>query len=364
MTERSRKWAITAWIAGIVVLVALAMAYTGRLIVESRVREWLGENGSAEAIRVGFFEVVLENVVLGAPPGWPAKQSLTAERVVARPRWGDLLARRTHLEHVTVQNYSLSAVRAEGGRIDILPTLRDHARSKVEQDRAEDKKKYSTVVDELELLNGHLDFYDTVESKPPFKISIDPLHARIGPIDFTTQQGQTRIDIDGTLAGRGQGGKVSIEGWMVLGTRDADLKTKLRSVEVAALGPYLRKGAKVALSSGTLDLDMNTRVRNQKIDAAGTLTLRNLALAGDDSLLSLPRRALIGSMQDSQGRTTFDFTITGDLNKPRFRLKEGLSTRIAGGLVNAFGISIEGVAGSIGGAVEGVGGVFSELLPK
>jgi hypothetical protein len=142
------------------------------------------------------------------------------------------------------------------------------------------------------------------------------------------------------------------------------LKTTLRGVDVRTLGPYLKRGANAGVVGGAVDLDMTTRVESRKMNARGVLSLRDLKLDDGGGLLSLPRRAIIASLEDSTGKASFNFTLTGSVSAPTFAIEEGASTRIAGGLTNLLGISIEGIASGIGGAVEGVGNAVSGLLPK
>lgn len=361
--SKSRKGIWVAWALCAIVIAALGALHLATLTVESRIKQWLGSNGSAEAIHVGLHEVVLENVVLAAPKGWPAEQTLKATRVTATPQWADLFDRRTHFSKVVVQDFYLSALRSGAGRIEVLPTLRDHARASDDKDTPAEKR-LSVVIDELVLENGRLDFFDAVQSKPPHRITIDPLQAKLGPIDFAGMTSKTQIDIDGTIKGKSRQGKAAIRGWIIAATRDADVTTRLTNVDVSTISPYLQAGAKVALAAGAVDLNMKTRVQKQAIDAAGTLSLRQLKVSDDDSLLSLPKRAVIASLEDEKGVAAFDFTLTGSLKQPKFALKQGISSRIAGGLAETLGITLEGVAGGIGGAVEGIGSALFDLMPR
>jgi hypothetical protein len=364
MRKHSRGWVIALGAAGGIVVIAAAIAYVGSLVIESRIREVLGKEGTAQRIHVGLSEVTLENVVIGAPSGWPADDSLRAARVIAVPQWTDFFQQRTHLKQVTVQNFYMSALRSARGKVVILPTLRRDAEDKSEGENAKDPKKYTTLVDKFVFENGSLDFYDAVASKPPLKISIKPVNAQIGSIDFSNFNTKTDIDISGTVLGKTHQGKMAMQGWLQVDTLDAQVKTTLRGVDIRTLGPYLKPDAKAGLVGGAVDLDMTTRVENRKINARGVLSLRDLKLEDSDGLLSLPRRAIIASLEDSSGKASFNFSLTGSVNAPTFTIEEGASTRIAGGLANLLGISIEGIASGVGGAVEGIGNAVSGFLPK
>jgi hypothetical protein len=364
MRRPSRNWVVVLWIACGLAVVALAIAYTGTRIVESRIRGLLGSNGTAQSIHVGLAEVVLENVVIGAPSGWPADDSFRAARIIAVPQWRDLFAQRTHLKSLTVQNFYISALRAAKGKIVVLPTLRHTDQNKPGETGSEEGANHTTLIDQFVFENGSLDFYDAVASKPPFKISVKPVNAQIGSIDFSSFNTRTQIDLNGTVLGKSHQGKLAVQGWLQADTLDAQIKTTLRSVDVRSLAPYLKRGTQAGLVGGAVDLDMTTRVDKQKMNARGVLSLRDLKVEDSGGLLSLPRRAIIASLEDSSGKASFNFTLTGNVRSPTFAIEEGASTRIAGGLANLLGISIDGIASGVGGAVEGVGDAISGFLPK
>jgi hypothetical protein len=364
MRRRSRKWVIALCVVAGVAVAAAAVAYTGANIVESRIRDLLGKDGTAQSIHVGLSEVVMENVVIGAPSGWPADDSFRAARVIAIPEWSDLFAQRTHLKRLTVQNFYISALRSGKGKIVVLPTLRHDKQNKTDDTNGEEGAEHTTLIDQFVFENGSLDFYDAVASKPPFKISIKPVSAQIGSIDFSNFNTRTQIDLNGTVVGKSHQGKLAVQGWLQADTLDAQIKTTLRAVDVRSLAPYLKRGAQAGLVGGALDLDMTTRVSNRKMNAQGVLSLRDLKVEDSGGLLSLPRRAIIASLEDSSGKASFNFTLSGNVRSPTLTIEEGASTRIAGGLANLLGISIEGIASGLGGAVEGVGDAISGFLPK
>jgi hypothetical protein len=364
MRTYSKKWMIVLCITAGIAVAIVAIAYAGTLIIESRIKDLLGKDGTAQRMHVDLSGVVLENVVLGAPPGWPTDETFRAERVIAIPEWSDLFAQRTHIKRLTVQNFYLSVLRSGNGRIVMLPTLRRNEQDKTHDEGTEDQPNHTTLIDQLIFENGSLDFYDAKASKPPFKISVKPVSAQIGSIDFSHFNTRTQIDLNGTVLGKSHAGKIAVQGWLQADTLDAQIKTTLRNVDVRTLSPYLKRGAQNGVSGGAVDLDMTTQVENRKINARGIVSLRDLKVEDSEGLLSLPRRAMVASLEDSSGKVSFNFTLTGSVSAPRFTIEQGASARIAGGLANLLGIGIEGIAGGIGGAVEGVGDAISGFLPK
>lgn len=354
---RSRK--LLMWLLGIVLAVC-AVAAVGAYLAANKVRavaqEWLGDQGRAAQISVNWNRVLLTDVVIDSPKGWPGKQSLRAQSVEIRPKWMALFSREVEISAITVRDYTLTVYRKPSGGIDVLPSLREHAKSR---SKGSGERKLESDIALLEFQDGTIDFYDGQISKPAHHIPITHTQAKIGPMHFPARGERTQVEITGDFPGK-PGGSMSNKGWIVIDTRDADIDTSLTGVPVVHTAPYLQKGSKLAFDGGRVSLRLKTRVEKKQINAQGHLTLSDLQLA-DDGLLSLPRRAAIAALEDSQGRAEFDFTMSGPLSKPVFKMNDNLSMRIAGGLAGVLGISIEGLVSGIGHTVEGIGSALGNL---
>jgi len=355
----ARRRRLLIWLLGVVLAlctVAVIGAYLAANKVKSVAQEWLGEQGRAADISVNWNRVLLTDVVIDAPKGWPGKQSLKAHTVEMTPRWMALFSRQVEISAITVSGYMLTVYRKPSGGIDVLPSLREHARSRAERSN---ERKFESNIGLLEFRDGTIDFYDGQISKPAHHIPITNAQAKVGPMHFPSKGQRTEVDITGEFPGK-PGGAMSNKGWIVIDTRDADIDTSLTRVPVTHTAPYLQKGSKLAFDGGRVSLRLKTRVEKKQINAQGHLTLSDLQLA-DGGLLSLPRRAAIAALEDNQGRAEFDFTMTGPLSKPVFKMNDNLSMRVAGGLAGVLGISIEGLVSGIGHTVEGIGSALGNL---
>jgi hypothetical protein len=67
----------------------------------------------------------------------------------------------------------------------------------------------------------------------------------------------------------------------------------------------------------------------------------------------VPRQAVLAAMR-RDGRIRVAFTLDGRLDDPAFSLNENLVTRIASGLAESLGVSIEGVVQGVGNVVKGL----------
>lgn len=356
MPRHARRPAIlVSALLGLILLVLLA-AYVGTRVVQARVTDWLGPDGHAAGIDVGLQSVVLRDVVLGAPSDWPVRQSLRAGRVELQLRWLDFLSERTVVRRATVEDFHLAVLRAGQGRIDILPTIRQRAREKAQERGGRTPRE--TRITALHLQDGSLDFHDAVIAEPAHRISFDQVRATLGPLAFPLHGERTQVRMTGQLAGERPGGTVSFQGWVALGSGDADIETRLQGADIEPLKPYLQKGRGALLASGNMDMAMRTRMADRKLDASGEVVLHRLQLQ-EDGLAALPRKAVLAALEDEQGRLRFRYTVKGEIGDPEFQIEDSLSAKVAGGLAEAVGLSIGGIASGVAGAVQGLAGALS-----
>ena len=353
----------------VALLVLAAIAVAGLMIsvrfVESRIADFVGPIGKIERIHVGFSSVVLEGVTLDGEENWPADNALKAARIIVHPDWRALIAKRNIYDSVRVEDFVLTAVRQGNGQIDALPSLRKRAQQRSEEARARgETEKRETRIGKIEFAQGRIDYYDAVVSKkPPHHIPIANVNATIAPLHFPLDDARTDIRITGNPTTKGSTGKLNVEGWIALASRNADVNIALSQVDVALFSPYLRRDSPLAFNGGRLDMRMRSRVDNQKLNANGQLVLHDLKLR-DEGLAALPKKAALAMLEDNKGRAVFDFTMTGTLKSPQFKLDDDISARVAGGLASTLGISVENMAGGLGSAVEGIGGALSNLFAQ
>jgi hypothetical protein len=134
-------------------------------------------------------------------------------------------------------------------------------------------------------------------------------------------------------------------------TRDSQLRSTLRGIDLVALQPYLLKAADGGVRAGTLDLELASTVERARLRAPGRLSLSGLELApASGSFLGLPREAVLALLKNRAGRIELDFVLDGRLDDPRFSLSEDLAVRVAAGLAESLGVGLGDLARGVGGA--------------
>jgi hypothetical protein len=372
MSTRTRRWPlIVGGIVAALLIAAFAAFQVGIKALKSQVEQALGPYGEVKEIRVTLTGVEVLGIRIRAPEksgkamAWPAEDQLRAERILIIPAWRDLLSAKVVLHSIRVEGAYVSMLRAKDGRMRVLPSL-------LEKPATTDEKNNAPPVSigKIELIDSVVEFFDATVRQPALKIRLEQINATVEKFQLPDLKGQSKIAIDGILKGVKHDGKISINGPIELATKESELTTRLRGVDLVALQPYLIKAAETGVSKGTLDLDLKSTVQKGMLHAPGTLTLNGLELAstGSGSFMGMPRSAVVSTMKDKNGQISIKFTLDGNINDPHFSLNESFMTRIGSSMAGSLGVSIEGLAkgvGSAGGGIaKGVGDSVGKLFGK
>jgi hypothetical protein len=345
----------------------LALHFAARTLA-GQVQRALGENSEVGEIVLGWSAIEVRGLRIHAPRGWPAADTLRADRIVIKPDLDSLLAGRIGIASIAVEGAYLSALRSPDGRLRVVPSLIGGG--------GNGGPGQPVTIGSVELEGAAIEFFDATVRKPPLKIRLEQIQARLTDLRLPDLSGHSELKVEGILKGAGRDGRLSIDGWIELATRDSALASRLRNVDLVTLQPYLIRAAESGVKKGSLDLELQTTVRGGHLHGPGTLTLSGLELDNRGStFMGLPRQAVIGFLKDRSDRISVKFVLDGNLDDPRFKLNENLSTRIASSFAETLGISFEGIvrgAGTVGeksleavgGAAKGVGNALKGLFGK
>lgn len=360
-----RAIVIAAAAVGVLLVAAAIGLHVAARALKEQVEQALGPESEVREIAVGWSGVELQGIRIRAPKGWPAADTLRAERVVIRPDLLGLFSARLHVPHIKVEQAYVSAWRTRDGKIRLLPSLLEK-RSQKKIANAAPAPELSIGV--IELQGGALEFFDATVRQPAHKTRLEQLHAKVSDLRTPSLAGRTRLQLDGTVKGVQRDGRLSIAGWAELASKNSDITTKLQGVDLVALQPYLIKASETGVKRGALDLKLKSTVRANRLHAPGTVTLSGLELAQGGgafgTFMGVPRQAVVSALKNRDGKITVDFTLDGDLNDPAFSLNDSFALQVAVAVAKTLGISIEGLAKGIGGATEGLGDAVKRLLRK
>ncbi|MCZ2440425.1 MAG: DUF748 domain-containing protein [Burkholderiales bacterium] len=369
--QKSQRWIAIglAVVAGLAVLVAAGL-YFGAKALKGKVEQALGPESEIGEIRLGLTSVEVLKLRVKAPAGWPAPDTLRAERIRVAPDLLALLSAKVSISSIVVEGGYVSALRSTDGKLRVVPSLLEK-----KEEKKEPGKGPEVSIGAIELKDGALEFFDATVRKPAHKVRLEQLQAKVTDLHLPDLKAKSRLHLDGVLKGVRSDGKILIDGWMTFASKDSELRNTLRGVDLIALQPYLLKASEGGVRKGTLDLDLQSTIKANHLHAPGTLTLNGLELESGGTFMGMPRAAVVGMMKDKNDRISIKFTLDGKLDDPNFRLNEGFSTRVASSLGDVLGLSVEGLAkgaGAIGqkgveaagSAVGGVGKAVKGIFGK
>lgn len=355
--QRRRRWLVATLVGLLVVAASLAVGW--QLAVRQlhqQLRTALGPRSEVGQILVGWQAVEVRELRIRAERqgagAWPAEDELRAARVVVVPELRSLLSGTVRIRRVEIEDGYVSLLRTRDGRLRVLPALLESPPGTVGPPPA-------VHIGQVRLSGGALEFFDASVRRPALKLRLEQLNAAIGPLDLPALDSATALRLDGVLKGVQRDGKVQLQGEAVFATRQVQLRTELRGVDLVALQPYLLKVAEAGVKRGSLDLTLDATVRQERLKAPGRIILTGLELGHSGGVLGtfagVPRQAVLAAMSKN-GRIELDFTLDGRLDDPNFSLNENLATKIASGLAESLGVSVGGVVQGVGEVIKGLFG--------
>lgn len=368
----SRRWPLIVVAALIVLLVTGFAAFRFAIrTVETKIMAAIGPQGEVKELRVTTAGIEITGLRIRASRvdenggGWPVEDEFRAERVLIVPSLFDLLRSRVVFDAIRLEGGYISMLRARNGKMRVLPSLLEAEPPPSEPVKpasgANTAPATSVTINEIELTNGSIDFFDAAVRRTPVKQRLEQIKADIGKVSFPDFAGQSDIHFAAIHKGVQRDGKVSVEGSIELATRESGIATVLRDIDMLSLQPYLVNGSEATIRKGSLDFELNSSVKKGMLYAPGSLVLSDLELASSSaSILGIPSKLAMSLMKNKKGKITVSFVLTGDINDPAYSLNENLSTRIAASIAGKLGVNVESLVKGLG----DVGGATAESIGK
>ena len=347
LAPRTKKWTLIALIVLVVLAGGGVVGFRIAVgILKGKVLEALGPDSEIGQLDLGWSAVQVAGLRLKGRQGWPAADTLRAERVVIVPNLRSLLSARIQVGSVSVVKPYLSALRTKEGKLLVVPSLLAGPAAK--DQAAVGPPARSVAISRLSLEDGVLELFDATVAQPPLKIRLEQIRATVQDLLVPSLTGKSRLEVSGVVKGVKRDGRVHVAGWLEAASKDSSLKVQMRSVDLLAFQPYLIKAADTRLQTGALDLDLQSEVSQSQLRAPGKVVLSDLEFAPTrgawETFLGVPRAAVVGLLKSKDDKIEVHFVIEGDLNNPRFALNEAFATRIASALAEKLGVSLRGAA--------------------
>jgi hypothetical protein len=338
--------------------------------LKTQVQQALGADSEVGDIAVGWSAIEVRGVRIHAPQGWPAPDTLRAQRIVVTPDLRSLLSAKIHISSITVDDAYLSVWRTREGRLRLLPSLLEN--KKPATAGASSSTSPTVQIGAIELRGGVVEFFDSsvsARTNPgPHKLRLEQLQVSVDDLQVPALAGRTKLKLDGTIKGVQRDGALSLHGWAELADKNSELTTKLHGIDLLVLQPYLIKASETGVKRGTLDLNLTSNVRANRLHAPGTVTLTGLELAPSSgtfaTFMGVPRQAVVAALKNRNDQIAVSFALEGNLDDPQFSLNDSFAKRVGTAAAETLGISIEGLTRNVGNAAEGLGNTVKKLFGK
>jgi len=376
MAGAAKKWGIIGLIVLVVLVVGAAVGFRVAVqVIKGKVVEALGPESEIKELRVGWSGVKVEGLRIKGPRGWPAPDTLRADRVVIVPSLRSILSDQIQVRSVTVVKPYLSALRTKDGRLRVVPSLLERPGAAPKTGAPVPAR--TAAIARITLQDGVVEVYDATVAQPPLKIRLEQIQATVRNVVAPTLTGKSRFELTGVVKGVQRDGRANVTGWTEVATKDSSVNTELHSVDLLALQPYFIKAAETGVQKGTMDLSLQSEVSKNRLKAPGRITISDLDLSPAQgafgTFMGVPRDAVVAYLKSKDNKITVNFVLEGDVNNPQFSLNEALSTRLASSMAETLGVSVRGLAeevgklgvkGVLGGgdAATGLGGAVQQLF--
>ena len=353
--SRARRW-------GLFAIALIALASTGIFIayqfaldeLRSRVITALGTESEVGEIRVSFKSIEIADLKLKAPADWPVRHVLTAARVVISPDLGSFTSDIFRINRIMIERATLAVLRERNGKLRMLPGMTQKVTTSGTSGASSPAS--TVLIEVIELKDSSVSFFDAQVRSPPLEIKFENVAAKITNLRIPELTGKSAIELKADVKGLTRSGALSVAGNMEFATRDSEIKTTLRDVEIATLEPYLIRAAETGVRKGTLDLDLAAKVATNRLTAPGVLTLKNLELRASanatGTFMGMPRDTVVNMIRERDGRIEVPFKLEGNLNDPNFSVDAAFKTRLAIATAAALGVTIKGLIGELSGLRE------------
>jgi hypothetical protein len=334
----------------IVVLIALIVAYQIAIRhAREQLIDALGPNAHWTSMDIGLARIVITGLAIDAEAGFPTDKEVTAERVTITPDVGSLVTRHPIvIREVAAENGSATLLRTKEG-LRILPVL-THAN---QPKPADDSDEPHLLVQKMRFTNMAVDLYDQTVAVKDYKIHLEPAGGTLTGFRVPAQGSTLNLSFAAPVVSPSgaANGTFSISGTYQPHV-GSDLQIMMQGVSIASLKPYAAKAGNTGIDAGAVDLNARSVVQQGNINANGVLTLHDVKIktGGDaaDTVLGLPRAAVIDHMKDKKGDIVLHFTLQGNEHDPKFSLNESLSKQLSAGLAEALGLPVDDLAKGVG----------------
>ena len=357
MTSRNKRWFFVSGTAVLcLVLVVSILAGLSARFLKTQIEKTLGENVNAGSVGISWGKVTIENLTFlrdGQVVG-------NVRSVHVRTDFMSILGNKLSISRVEVDQPYFKLVIDNKGNL-LLPialpeekTGEDKQKGKRKEIRKDQKPKDTMPVEVKTLVvrDGKVDFEDRSAARTVL-LKFEDVKIDVNGIAYPFINQWTEYEVSSQLTGGSQKGSISATGTTNLMNEETKVKTMMKNIDLALLRPYIEKKGDAGIERGFININMDAGIVKKHIKAPGKMAIRDLQLSSSGGVsgtfLGVPRSMALSFLKNHNNEISLNFVLEGDLNNPRFNIRENLATRLSVGMANKLGVSVTGAGETVAG---------------
>ena len=371
MTSKARKWII---VSGVVVLcllaVALILSKLSGQFLRTQVEKSLGDNVKAGTVSISWGKVTLEDLTF-------LKDGQTVGKVKTvdiRADFMSIIGDKLVISKVEIDQPYFKVIIDNKGNLLLPIALPEEKTGEGKQKRKKQETQKDAMPVEIKTLvvrAGKVDYEDRSLARPVL-LKFEDVKIDVHHITYPFVNQWTDHEVSSQLAGGSQKGSIKATGKTNFLNEETKVKTVLKNIDLALLRPYIEKKGDARIERGFITMNMDAGVVKKHIKAPGTMAIRDLQLSSSGGVsgtfLGVPRSMALSFLKNNTNEIHLNFVLEGDLNNPRFNIRENLAKRFSVGLANKLGVSVTGtgetVAGGSSKVIEGTTKTLKGLFKR
>jgi hypothetical protein len=332
--------AIGAAVFLISITIALLIKNANR-IIKYELESFLGKDFSVQRIDLHWGKVEAFDISFRNPSG---QEVFKTDRFTLEADFIGLLKREYILSNLSIVNPYLFLEKNPKG--NLMNPFQKKGPSKERE-----KPMPPVFFKKIEVTNGSLDYLDRNVSSKGVLTKLRNVSFDFKGLTFPLRDNFSDYDLSASIPGKQNTGTLQSNGKIKLLNKDMDGKVEIKDLDITEFKPYYQKKGDVNVTKGTLDMNMDVKIRSNKIHAPGKAVLQHLEFSRGSGLgstfLNLPLSAVVSFLKNHNNEIVVNFVVEGDLNNPKFNLRESIMNKISLEMAEKLGLSIQRIGESI-----------------
>jgi hypothetical protein len=370
MKKRLRIALIAIGVAVLVLCITIALLIKhANKIIKYELESLLGKGFSVQRIDLHWGKVEALDIIFRNPAG---KEVFKTDSLILEADFIGLLKKKYIISKLSLKNPYILLEKDPKGEL-INPFLKKGPK------KEEEKPIPPVLIKKVEVKNGSIDFLDRKVSSTPVLTRLRDIELEFKDITFPLGDNFSTYTLSASIPGNQSTGILNSKGRIKPKNKDTDCKVEIRRLDITEFKPYFQKKGDVNVKRGIFDMDMDVKIKSKKINAPGKAVLRELDFEKGSGIgnkfLNIPLSAVVSFLKNNNNEIVVHFILEGDLDNPKFNLRESFMEKVSIAMAEKLGLSIKRIGESIvifgaegakevGKGAKGIGESIKKLLEK